>query len=335
MSVYECELCIYSTTNKSNYTQHMKTKRHMNKVLNKDKNIHECPNCQKIYKSRNGLWVHKKTCTEVIPPPAESTPTISTEEIIEILKQHQKLILKEQEESRLLHEESLKMHGENAKMHGENAKMHAESKKLIENVMQTITDEKAVVIAHPIAVETSLTNNITNNNIQHNVQNNTTFNLQFFLNETCKYAMNMTEFIESIKCDLNDVIRVGKMGYVDGIADIIISNLKKLEISQRPLHCSDLKRQSMYIKDNDVWEFDENHIKTRNAVMKVTKVNSRLVPLYKVEHPDCCKADSKYSDEYDEILVEAMGGKYLDIKTNQGKIVKKIAKETTIDKHIM
>jgi hypothetical protein len=146
------------------------------------------------------------------------------------------------------------------------------------------------------------------NNNSNNNSNNKSFNLNFFLNETCKDAMNIMDFVESIKLQLSDLERVGELGYVEGISNIIIKSLKNLDVSQRPVHCTDKKREIIYIKDEDKWEKDEEQKKMHKIVRKVADKNARMILKYKEVHPDCGTYHSKFSDQYNKIIVEAMGG---------------------------
>jgi hypothetical protein len=176
------------------------------------------------------------------------------------------------------------------------------------------------------------TNNTTNNNIN---SHNKTFNLNVFLNEDCKDAMNITEFVNSIQLQLSDLEHVGQVGYVDGISNIIIKNLKALDVTKRPVHCTDPKRETIYIKDGDVWEKDEDdNKKLRKMIKSVAFRNCKNTRLFKEKYPECMQSESKYSDIYNKIIIEVMGGgpKSNDIE-NQNKIMKKIAKVMTIDKN--
>uniref|UniRef100_A0A6C0IEY7 C2H2-type domain-containing protein n=1 Tax=viral metagenome TaxID=1070528 RepID=A0A6C0IEY7_9ZZZZ len=172
----------------------------------------------------------------------------------------------------------------------------------------------------------------------HNTNTNTnslnkTFNLQFFLNETCKNAMNIMEFIESIQLQLSDLEKVGEQGYVEGISNIIINNLKGLDVTQRPIHCTDKKREVLYVKDEDLWqkEDQQNH-KIRSAVKKISDKNMKLIPNFQKMHPDCSKSTSKIADKYNTIIYESMGGKGDNIIEKENKIITNISKEVTIDK---
>jgi hypothetical protein len=169
--------------------------------------------------------------------------------------------------------------------------------------------------------------NTTNNN-----SHNRTFNLNFFLNETCKNAMNISEFVDSIKLQLADLIKIGEVGYVEGISNIITSNLQLLDITERPIHCTDKKRETVYIKDEDKWEKDDDNKKLRKAIKHVAYKNESLLPQYKQKHPGCNYSDSKYSDQYSKLVIEAMGGLGEDTKMKEDKIIKNISKAVAINK---
>jgi hypothetical protein len=180
-------------------------------------------------------------------------------------------------------------------------------------------------------IELSKNNSITYSNNNNN-SNNKTFNLQFFLNETCKDAMNIMDFIDSIKLQLSDLERVGELGYVDGISNIIVKNLKELDITQRPVHCTDKKRDTLYIKDENKWEKDEEKKKMHKVIKKVADKNARLLPKFKEAHPDCNKSASRFSDQYNKIIVESMGGPGDNDFEKEEKIIKRITKEIIVEK---
>ena len=171
-------------------------------------------------------------------------------------------------------------------------------------------------------------NNTTNNTNSHNKA----FNLNFFLNETCKDAMNIMDFVDSIKLQLSDLERVGELGYVEGISNIIVKNLKDLDVTQRPVHCTDKKRDTMYIKDEDKWEKDEERLKLHKVIRKVASKNQRLIPKFKEAHPDCNRSVSKFSDQYNKIIVESMGGPGDNDYEKEEKIIKNISKKVFIEK---
>ena len=162
---------------------------------------------------------------------------------------------------------------------------------------------------------------------------NKTFNLQVFLNETCKDAMNIMEFVDSIKLQLSDLENVGKIGYVQGISNIITTNLKALDVTQRPIHCTDKKRETIYIKDENKWEKeDDQKKKLRKAIRRVATKNQMLLLKFREVHPDCIKSTSKYSDQYSKIIIESMGGSGDNDIEKEDKIIKQITNVTTIDK---
>jgi len=171
-----------------------------------------------------------------------------------------------------------------------------------------------------------------NTNITHTNSHNKAFNLNFFLNETCKDAMNIMDFVDSIKLQLNDLEKVGELGYVEGISNIIVKNLKELDINKRPVHCTDKKRETMYIKDENKWEKDEEKKKLHKVVRKVACKNQNLIPKFKELHPDCGKYSSKFSDQYNKIIVESMGGTGDNDYEKEEKIIKNISKQVFIDK---
>jgi hypothetical protein len=181
-----------------------------------------------------------------------------------------------------------------------------------------------------VCKKTTTTSN-SNNNITNS--NNKTFNLQLFLNETCKDAMNIMDFVDSIKFQLSDLESVGELGYVSGLSKIIIRNLKALDEHLRPVHCSDLKREKIYVKDADKWakEGADNKI-LKNAIKYIAHKNVKMIPAFREKYPDCIYSDSRKSDQYNRLIIEAMGGDGNDEDIKANKIIKKIAKEVLIEK---
>jgi hypothetical protein len=176
------------------------------------------------------------------------------------------------------------------------------------------------------------TNNISNSNIN---SNNKTFNLQLFLNETCKDAMNISDFVDSLQLQLSDLENVGKLGYVEGISSIIVKSLNALDETERPIHCTDKKRETFYIKDENKWEKEDiEKNKIKKVIKKIACKNQRLLMKYKEEHPGCNYSESKFSDQYSKLVIEAMGGAGNNDTEKEEKIIGKIAKEVTIDKKI-
>jgi hypothetical protein len=202
---------------------------------------------------------------------------------------------------------------------------------IIEIIKQNQDFKDLVVEQNKTIIELSKNNNITN--IMNN-SNNKSFNLNFFLNETCKDAMNIMDFVDSIKIQLSDIESIGELGYVNGISKLIIKNLKALDENQRPVHCSDQKRESLYVKDANVWEKeDSDNKKIKKAIKYIAHKNICALPLWKAKYPDYNNSDSKKSDQYSHIIMEAMGGQGDNDIEKENKIVTKIAKEVIIDKN--
>ena len=176
-------------------------------------------------------------------------------------------------------------------------------------------------------------NGTTNINNSHNNSHNKTFNLQLFLNETCKDAMNIMDFVDSIKIQLCDIESIGELGFVNGMSKLIIKHLNALDENMRPVHCNDPKRESLYVKDSNVWEKeDPDNKKIKKAIKYISHKNICAIPQWKAKYPDCIYSDSLKSDQYNHIVVEAMGGPGDNDAEKADKIVKKIAREVTIDK---
>jgi hypothetical protein len=283
---FVCKFCDFSCSKKGDWSRHLLTGKHKNRELSNacdagsdKKNIYLCNLCEKKYKSRNGLWCHKKNCNNVH----------KTEEI-------------ESEEDELNDKQLMLM-------------LINQNKELMEIVKNG----------------THNTNNI------HTNSHNKTFNLNMFLNETCKNAMNISDFVKSIQLQLSDLEDVGELGYVNGISNIIIKNLKELDITQRPIHCTDAKREILYVKDHDKWEKEnDNREKMVGFVKNVANKNIKMLNEFKNNYPDCVKRESRYSDHYNKLVIEAMGGSDSNnYEEKHEKIIKKISKEVTIDKELL
>ncbi len=170
----------------------------------------------------------------------------------------------------------------------------------------------------------------------HNTNNshNKTFNLQFFLNEQCKDAINITDFVNSIQLQLEDLEETGRLGYVDGISRVVIKNLDDMNTHKRPIHCSDSKREILYIKDNDQWIKENDSKDTMIKMIKqVANKNMKQIPEWVKAHPDCLDSESKQNDKYLKIVSNSMSGSTEEEqKSNINKIISKVAKEVVINK---
>jgi hypothetical protein len=314
---FYCNLCDYNTCKKANYDKHIITPKHLRmtedyiggqKVAKSSKKVaNQTFNCEcgKTYKHRQGLWKHKKQCCNECSYDNfqdDNQVNISTKKNDNIADKDLIMML-------------IKDNNELRKM------MMEQQSLMLEN------NNKVLEICK------NGTYNTTNT---HTNSHNKAFNLNFFLNETCKNAMNIMEFAESIQLQLSDLESVGEMGYVEGISNIIVKNLKALDITERPIHCADKKREVIYIKDEDKWEKEGvDKKKLRNVINKVSRKNERLLQKYKEVHPGCNFSESKYSDQYSKLVIEAMGGAGNNDEEKTEKIIRNIAKEVVIDKSLL
>jgi hypothetical protein len=188
-------------------------------------------------------------------------------------------------------------------------------------------------------IELSKNGSTTNshNTITHTNSHNKTFNLQFFLNETCKDAMNITDFVKSLHLNIQDLENVGELGYAEGISRMFVKGLNELEVTKRPIHCSDLKREVIHIKDKDVWEKDTtNQDRLKKAIKDLSNKNIMLFDDWQRQNPGYDQYDSKKNDIYLKMMVQAMGpADDVAERRDFGKIIRTIAKTTIIDKKHM
>ena len=172
----------------------------------------------------------------------------------------------------------------------------------------------------------------TTNNSHNN--NNNSFNLQFFLNETCKDALNISDFVSQLQVGIKDLEETGRLGYAEGISKIFINGLKQLDVNQRPVHCSDVKRETMYIKDENIWEKEDvKHLKLTNAIRDVAHKNIQQIQVWTEKHPEHKDLSSKYNDKYMKLVSEAMPGSTREESDkNYKKIATNIMKQSLIEK---
>ena len=305
VSNYCCEKCNYLTANKFDYNKHLQTIKHKKKFLEMDGSIEEgvkshkyvC-DCNKIFVTHGGLWKHKQKCQSQNQISDEKQKiSIDKDEII-------MLLLKENSEFKKM------MIEQQNKMMMEQQNMMMEQQNMMFKIMEKGTTN----------------NSDSHDTTTHTNSHNKAFNLQFYLNETCKNAMNLSEFIDSIHPQLSDLISVGELGYVEGMSKIIIDNLNKLDFTERPINCTDKKRDVVYVKDDDKWEKDEEYKKLNSAVKRVAYKNTRLFPKFKEKYPDYGDADSKKSDQYSNIVIQSLD----DSRENNEKVIKNISKVTVI-----
>ena len=310
-----CKVCDYNTCELSKYSRHILTDKHKRmtnglhlggkkaekaeKAENVDYEQKFVCICGSSYKYRQGLWKHKKTCVDFIN--------------CEKLSCFEETEKKEPSSIAGLDTNFLKFVLENN----------------TENIKNIVME-----VCKQIQPNNNMNNSYNTTTQTHNNSHNKTFNLQIFLNETCKDAMNLTDFINSIDLQLSDLESVGKLGFLNGISNILIKNLNAMDVTKRPVHCSDTKREVMYVKEDGKWEKDEeDNAKLRKAIKKLAFNNSKLLPVYRKKYPDSENPLSLKSDKYNKLVIEAYGGKNDDI-INENKIIKNIVKETGIDKDL-
>jgi hypothetical protein len=216
----------------------------------------------------------------------------------------------------------------------EKAKSITDKDELIMFLIKECTDYKNLLMEQQNLMMKVIENGVGNNtNISNNNNNsnNKTFNLQVFLNETCKDAMNLTDFVNSIKLQVTDLEKLGEVGYVEGISNIITTNLKAMDVTLRPVHCTDKKRETVYVKDENQWtKEDENKTKLRRAIKAVSNKNIRLLPQFREKYPEYNNSSSKMSDKYEKMVIEVM----TTDTDKEDKIIRNISNATTIDKMI-
>ena len=296
---HNCDFCHYSCSKKNDYDKHISTRKHANNCLLTGKvateSQFECLFCKKKYNSRVGLWYHNKKCTESKETTLENSTTTSTKTTQQEVEYLKNIVL------------------EVVKNNTELQKQHIELQK---QVIETFKNTSNTINSH---------NNYINNN-------NKTFNLQFFLNEQCKDAMNISDFVNTFELQLEDLESVGELGYVEGITKIIVDKLNSMDIYKRPMHCSDAKREILYIKDGDKWEKEERtNPKLRKAIKTVSFKNMKIAVLWSDTYPESKDGESRLNDTYMKLIKQSTGGNG-EIGDSEDKIIRRIAKEIVIDK---
>ena len=310
---FSCENCNYITYNKKDYTKHILTRKHQmvmndNKmVIEKSLNLFTC-GCGNTYKHKSGYCRHKKICKKFPDSIYDTEPeTIDNNNILHSYT--------ETNDSSKDQDPSLIMML---------VKQNKEFKDLI------ISQNKQI-----IELSKNGTMNNCNNTTTMNSHNNT-FNLQFFLNETCKDAMNITDFVNSLKLTLQDLEQVGELGYAEGISRMFVKGLNDLEVTRRPIHCSDLKREVLHIKDKDIWEKDDNKDKLTKAIKNLSNRNLMLLDDWRGKTPGCTEYNNRKNDMYLKMVVESCGPADTTAEKKEfGKIIRTIAKNKIIDREIL
>ena len=303
---FVCEKCNYNTSKRSSYNKHLTTAKHLGKQKETEKllkvaDVNKCEYCYKPYHNRSSLWKHKQKCVyqhrDAVYSGSENN---ISQEVVEKEDSHTaifELIKQNQEFKELLVEQQKENQG------------------LQKQLLEAVKDVKHV------------TNNTVNSNNK--------FNLNFFLNEQCKDAMNISDFLENMQLDMEDLLETGRLGYVNGISRIFINKLRELDTYKRPLHCTDLKRETLYIRDNDVWEKEENSNETlRKLVDKVANKNCKTMRQWTEENPNYTEMDTIENGEFMKLSDAILGG-FGECESKQfgDKIIRNVIKDVLITKN--
>jgi hypothetical protein len=305
---FYCKSCDYNTSKKSNYEKHVLTAKHKKSYFgNKmeiagnspdtDTNSLVCKNCLQHYRSASGLWKHSRKCQM----------KDKTQILLDIIKndEHVKDFLMEQNKQLI------------AQLSEQNKTLMEQNTKLFK-----ITQNNNVCTTN------------SNNNNNNNVNSNNKFSINLFLNEMCKDAINLSDFVNQISLSISDLEATSRLGYAEGISKVFIDNLNDIDLTTRPIHCSDSKREIIYIKDDNQWTKDnDNKDKLTNAIKVIANKNIKQIPEWQKANPDYMNPDSKQNDRYMKMICEVMSGSSKEEQQkNYSKIIKNIAKEVVIDK---
>lgn len=312
-----CEKCNFICFKKSEWDRHLSTRKHkmkQNETKKTPKNalpekVYVCDYCEQEFKSRTTFWRHKKQCATMHSHMDEEDDISFATAYVPPLSNS----VVTQPSSGISNEQTLELVTTLVRQNQETTqKLAGTIEKLVDS-----------------GVGNSMTNSTINNN-----SHNKTFNLNFFLNETCKDAMNITDFVNSLALNLQDVEKVGELGYAEGISRMFLNGLSQLDVEKRPIHCSDLKREVLHIKDKDKWERDtENQDKLKKAIKDLSTKNIMLLDDWQRENPGCKEYNNTKNDIYLKMMVESLGpADDVAERKDFAKIIKKIARRTIINR---
>jgi hypothetical protein len=310
---YLCDLCNFRTNLKENYRNHNLTNKHKRKVY--ECNEYKCELCYYSTSLYGHFQKHLETQKHKSKMNQEENQTDLNDEKGTIKMLVDKIKGKDEEIKELM-----------LKMYEDQKNIYEGQKNIYENHIEDLKNCNAS--ANSIQGSHNTINNLTNNTTN-------TFNLQLFLNETCKNAMNIEDFVESIVIDVKDLKYLGNKGYVEGISSIIIDKLNKMEIEMRPMHCTDTKRENIYVRTDNNWEKeDTKKSKTNGLIREVQRANTRaLQDVYQTAYPQCMtNYSSKEHKEYGEIIHQNFWGGKDNYEELNKKIIRKVIKEIPIER---
>ncbi len=305
---FNCERCAYRCDKLSEWSKHIATRKHLLIEREKSPPKYLCEQCNKEYSVRSSVWYHRKKCvapTKIEPIQFPPEPEKSPYHIIEnkyidivnrLINDNQRIVNDNHELRNLILEQSKITSEQNTEM----------MNKMIEYCKTTNT-----------------TFNTTNNNNQR-------FNINVFLNEKCKDAINFSDFVKNIQISYEDLENNAQLGFVNGISKIFIDNLKQLDITERPIHCTDVKRETMYIKDENTWTKQADDEKLQKAIQTVSYRSMGKLAEWKQENPDYKDCNSEFSQKCVDIQLQTLAGS--NRETYYPKVIHSLARETAIDK---
>ena len=275
------------------------------KPITLEQKIFACEHCNKTYTVRNSLWYHRKKCLNNASIGGKDE-TINLHLGNSVCESNNQIDTNTQNFSELL------------------TKLVSQNNEFMQQIVELQKNSS----------NNSSNNSCNNSNNSINVTNNNNFNLNVFLNETCKDAINLTDFVDSLVLGINDLEETSRLGYAKGISKIFINGLNKLDVCKRPLHCSDLKRNTIYIKDDNQWTKENNDKQSlTKAIKQVSHKNIKNIFEWQKMNPSYNDSNSKQNDRYNKIICESMSGSSKEEQMdNYDKIIKNITKEIVIDK---
>ena len=315
---YICDRCDYSCGKLSEWKKHTSTRKHLSPRIEREKspNKYICANCNKDYAGRSSLWYHAKKC---IPNPIielEKSPIEPKESPME--NRYIELV------NRLLNENQ-RILSDNVELRNfivDQSKITAET---MSKTIETIMTQNAETMSKAIECCKPISNTINNNNNQTNK-----FNINLFLNEQCKDAINFADFVKNIEISHQDLENNAQLGFVNGISKIFMDNLKQLGVNERPIHCTDTKRETMYIKDEDKWTKEADDSKLQKAIQTVSYKSMGKLMEWKQENPEYQDVNSEFSKKCLDIHKHTLAGS--DREVYYPKVIHALAKETMVDK---
>ena len=291
---YNCETCDYKCCNKTNFSKHILTRRHLNRYTELHKNCEKLPSkytcsCGRKYAYRQGLYAHKKTC-------------ISNNIDIVIEESNDKF---------------------------NEVKRPIDEIQILTNLVTELVRSNSELVKQNQDVQQKMLE-LCKNGTHVTNSNNKSFNINLFLNEQCKDAINFHEFVENIKVSREDLMSTSQLGFVGGVSKILLDQLKQLGVHERPIHCTDLKRDTVYIKENNEWNKEEDDVKIRSAIQEVTRKSMGTLIEWKKNNPDYEDMDSKFSQDCLSMQRNSIAGYERD--TLLPKVIRELNKALIIDK---